>query len=612
MRVRKTWFGCAALLAVMLLAGPAQVFSEGTPEETATNVEFEGVKAPTTDAEKRSVLASPRVMIDGTSYSIGYNVLMRSGNRVGSGTFGLILDMSGRPVVSTDGSRFISSDNDFTSLLPVGGKLFNVSHFEARPGAMYLTELEQDSRTGKLTPVETRNIDFSEWGGLWVPCAGSVTPWNTHLGSEEYPPDARAFEEATTPEEIAPDAEYVLSMARYFGVRDPFSASIDELKRAMNPYYWGYPVEVAVYADGSTKVNKRGALGRAAVELAYVMPDERTVYISDDGENCMFLMFVADLPGDLSAGTLYAAKWNQTSSEGAGAADIEWINLGWADQDDIVAAVKSGITFSDLFDVSDTMRPGFTSINVYSGGGGGAVHEYVRVKPGMEMLASRLETRRYAAIMGATTEFRKEEGITYDPDGKILYVAMSEVGRGMEDFAKGGKPNDKYDKGGANHIRVEYLGGGAVYGCDVATNAEIGSEYVITNMRSVVESKRANYSPSSPYYGNKDDVDHISMPDNVTYMVGTDILIIGEDTGSGHQNDMIWAWNSKTDELTRIQTTPYGSETTSPYFYADINGWSYITSVIQHPYGESDQDKLVDPADARGYNGYIGPFPAVK
>ena len=30
---------------------------------------------------------------------------------------------------------------------------------------------------------------FADWG-LWVPCAGSVTPWGTHLGSEEYEPDA--------------------------------------------------------------------------------------------------------------------------------------------------------------------------------------------------------------------------------------------------------------------------------------------------------------------------------------------------------------------------------------------------------------------------------------
>ena len=31
----------------------------------------------------------------------------------------------------------------------------------------------------------------SDWGGLWTPCAGSVTPWNTHIGSEEYEPDGK-------------------------------------------------------------------------------------------------------------------------------------------------------------------------------------------------------------------------------------------------------------------------------------------------------------------------------------------------------------------------------------------------------------------------------------
>jgi hypothetical protein len=34
--------------------------------------------------------------------------------------------------------------------------------------------------------------------------------------------------------------------------------------------------------------------------------------------------------------------------------------------------------------------------------------------------------------------------------------------------------------------------------------------------------------------------------------------------------------------------------------------------VIQHPYGESDEDKLSDPSDARAYVGYLGPMPALK
>jgi secreted PhoX family phosphatase len=600
-------------VVIVAIALPTALFAEGARERAPSTIEFQGVKVPTTDAEKRAVLASPRVTIDGRSYPIGFNTLARSGQVIGGNTFGQIFDINGDPVVESDGSRYISNSNDFASLLPVGGSLFSVNHFESRPGAMYLTELRQNPTTGALTPIRTENIDFSEWGGLWVPCAGSVTPWNTHLGSEEYPPDARAFQEAAAPDEIAGDAAYVIAMARYFGIPDPFapSVTISQLKSTLNPYYWGYPVEVAVYADGSYRVNKRGAMGRVAVELAYVMPDERTVYITDDGENCVLLMFVADLPGDLSAGTLYAARWVQTSARNGGSADIEWVDLGWASQDEVMAAVKSGIQFSDMFEVSSEPRPGFTSINAYAGGGGGAQMEYLRLKPGMAKMASRLETRRYAALMGATTEFRKEEGVTYDPDGRVLYIAMSEVTRGMEDFARNGKANDKYDKGGANHIRVDAIDGGAVYACNVGTDRRIGSDMVVKDMAAVVTSRDASYPESSPYYGNKHDVERISNPDNVTFLVGHNTLIIGEDTGSGHQNDVIWAWNVETRKLTRIQTTPYGSETTSPYFYPNINGFGYIMSVIQHPYGESDEDKLADPSEAMAYNGYIGPFPAM-
>jgi hypothetical protein len=111
----------------------------------------------------------------------------------------------------------------------------------------------------------------------------------------------------------------------------------------------------------------------------------------------------------------------------------------------------------------------------------------------------------------------------------------------------------------------------------------------------------------SPDYDgiNKCAVEGIANPDNITYVPTYDTLIIGEDTGSGHQNDMVWAYNLTSRELTRIQTTPYGSETTSPYLYPNINGFAYLMSVIQHPYGESDGDKLEDPADARGYTGYF-------
>ena len=79
-----------------------------------------------------------------------------------------------------------------------------------------------------------------------------------------------------------------------------------------------------------------------------------------------------------------------------------------------------------------------------------------------------------------------------------------------------------------------------------------------------------------------------------------------------HQNDVIWAYNLDSAELTRLQTTPYGSETTSPYFYPNINGFGYLMSVIQHPFGESDEDKLEEADEAFGYTGFVGPFPAER
>jgi hypothetical protein len=168
------------------------------------------------------------------------------------------------------------------------------------------------------------------------------------------------------------------------------------------------------------------------------------------------------------------------------------------------------------------------------------------------------------------------------------------------------------DDGG--HMSVPYNYCGTVYGLD------LDDDYVATNIYGVVSGLPRLYSrgaladnpyeATGPYASNQCDLNGISEPDNVTFMPGYDTLVIGEDTGR-HQNDMIWMYNIKDKSLTRMQTTPYGSETTGPYFYPNINGHAYVTSVIQHPFGESDQDKLMFEEEARGYTGYLGPFPAM-
>lgn len=577
-------------------------------------VGFLEVPTPVTDAEKRAILASDYAVVETNSYDIaeiGFHTILRSGEYASDTddfAFGTIVDENGAAVTATDGSLDISNSNDFASLLtPVGGGLFMVSHFEDRPAAMYLTELEQDPATGLLSALRSKPLDFSADKGGWVHCAGSVTPWGTHLGSEEYEPDASAWN-ATTGEVDS----YYNAIAPYFG---------GDLTQT-HPYYYGYQVEVAVDDYDNATVTKHYTMGRVAHELAYVMPDERTAYISDDGTDVGLFMFVADNAGELDAGTLYVAKWTQTSVDGAangGTADLTWVNLGHTDDDTIRAVIDSGIHYENIFNEVEpagdgTCAAGYTKVDhtygkeclqlaaaTYDAGGSVGVVD-------MGLIASRLETRRYASMMGGTTEFRKMEGITHNPDDGLLYIAMSEVGSGM---LAGDRtlPTDDI-RVGANSCGVVYESTleGAVE--DTDTNP-IDSIYVATDMSGLVAGAPTTYDAGSPYAGNSCDVNGIANPDNITFMPGRDTLIIGEDTGSGHQNDVIWSYNLTRDELTRIQTTPYGSETTSPYFYPNINGYAYLMSVIQHPYGESDQDELTDVLDARAYTGYVGPFPAM-
>ena len=43
----------------------------------------------------------------------------------------------------------------------------------------------------------------------------------------------------------------------------------------------------------------------------------------------------------------------------------------------------------------------------------------------------------------------------------------------------------------------------------------------------------------------------------------------------------------QTEALKRVQTTPFGAETTSAYWYENINGCAYWMSTVQHPYGKN-------------------------
>ncbi len=573
------------------------------PVQESVSLSFSELAVPLTESAQDQVRSSREVVVNGEVQSINYQPIMKTyyKDEITGEQFGVSKDYQDQVITFEDGSAYtctggdeaLGSGLDYNSLLQRNGKIYMVSQFECQVGSMYVQELAQD-QMGMLSPVEG-TLEFisqkDEFGG-WVHCAGQTTPWQSHLGSEEYEPSGHL---TVTTEDNLTDDGYYNAVAPYWG---------GDMNMA-SPYYYGWTPEVHITDDGEAVYTKHYSMGRFAHELAYVMPDNKTVYLSDDGTNGGFYMFVADEATDLSAGTLYAVKWNQTSGESTGAADLSWVSLGHASNEEIRPFVADKPHLSDIFEMTAANEDGscpenFTSINTSAG------HECVQlldinndgeVNELDEKVASRLETRRFASYKGATTEFRKEEGISFNAKAGKLYLAMSEVARGMEDFARGGEARDSYDIGSNNDIRVEYNPCGAVYELGVGADNEIGSDYVAHDLSTLVAGMPANYAEDSEYAGNRCDVTSIASPDNVTYLAESNSLIIGEDTSS-HINNMIWNYDLDEGTLTRIFTTPRGAETTSPFWHKDINGFGYLTAVTQHPAGDSSASEV----------GYIGPF----
>ncbi len=78
-------------------------------------------------------------------------------------------------------------------------------------------------------------------------------------------------------------------------------------------------------------------MGRFSKEMALIMPDSKTAYFGDDGTDRVLYKFVADAAGDLSAGTLYAAKITQDGET----LNLAWVELGKGTDADVLAAIRA-------------------------------------------------------------------------------------------------------------------------------------------------------------------------------------------------------------------------------------------------------------------------------
>ena len=576
--------------AVLGFGGLGLAACGGSSDPIINSVEFIGMAAPATDAQRATTFTSASVKIiysdsSTKTQTLAYNTLYKTGDSLKNGSASVVaggyFDKSGAPIMDTSGAsamQYFSDSPDGNSLLSLsnptvpgvkGNTVFLVTQFEyltannasagvrptpaasdmygKLPSQIAVATLDQDKTTGALSVVRYFPVDAGSVNGLWINCAASLSPWNTHLSSEEYEPDAV---------NIASNTMF-----------QAFSQNLFGSTTTANPYHYGHLPEVTVNPDGTASIKKHYGMGRIARELVEVCPDNKTVLMGDDGTDTGLFMFVANTEKDLSAGTLYAAKWTQTVATAGGAATLGWIKLGSATSAEIKALADS-LKASDIVSVktTDPVDTSYTKI-AFNG-----TIEWVKFVVGKEKAAAFLETHRYAAAMGASLEFTKMEGVALNRKDKVAYIAMSRVEKGMADTL--------------GDIKVGKITAGATYELKLSASqtdsagAAIGSDWVPTIMAAVPALVGEDLATPDAS-GNTANVDKISNADNLKFSEKLRTLFIGEDSGQ-HVNNFLWAYNVDSKKLSRILSIPAGGESTGLQAVDNLNGFSYVMSNFQH------------------------------
>ena len=587
------------------------------PDVTYSSSSFSGMSAPT--LANASAMATTAVASslnvsysDGSTktFALAFRPFFATGDQVPDGSGGTVLaggyvDIAGQPIIdnSVPGSerQYFSDAPDGTSLLTVpnptvagikGKAVFAVVQFEyatrnlagastygVLPSPIAVLTLDQDQSTGALTLVKYHNVDTAAAHGLWITCGASLSPWGTHLSSEEYEPDA-PFAASST-------------------LFKAFSTNVFGDEATANPYHYGHLPEVTVNADGTGTLVKHYCTGRISHELVQVMPDNRTALMGDDYTNGGLFMFIADREKDLSSGSLYVAKVGEgfTIDTTAAGAAITWIKLGSATSAEIEAMANT-LKPADIMTVTKTDPGDASYTKMYLDG----VANWVKLVPGMEKAAAFLETHRYANLVGASMGFTKLEGTTVNAKDKIAYSALQNMQASMV------RGNAAWNASTGIVIERAIAAGGimahTLAGAQNDTaGAAINSEWVPMQTKFLMVGEDLA-TPDA--LGNTANPDKVANPDNLKFSEKLRTLFIGEDS-SQHINNFLWAYNVDTKLLSRVMSVPSGGESTGLHAVDQINGWTYIMSNFQHAgdWGSihsTDLRDVLDPLVRANYN----------
>ena len=430
-----------------------------------------------------------------------YQVLLQAGDSMDDGT------IAGGIYSAHDGQQILLSQKpDYNAFIPTnsdGTTGYLYTAWEDRPAGISQVELEWNPSSNQWDVLSKQMLNLSDINGAWVLCFGSVSPWGTPLFSEElYFDDTEDWN------------------------NDGYRYHSDQLRLEQylghypNPYDYGYIIEMEQATSTTPELVRHLTMGRFSHENALVMPDNKTVYLTDDGYDTVFFKFEADVAGDLSEGTLYAAMVTQDSTYNSASTgfDVEWLELGsssneeiqgWIDDyDDITTAdyvqgENSYITDEDINNwAEDYLDQDLNNDGII----GYALDDRVAF----------LETRKAAAAIGATDEWNKMEGVGFNPNAPDnLYLAMSSIDNAMTD---GQGDIDVSD----NLCGIVYqMTMNDLWNVNRIHPAIIGGPYISSNQFEC-------------------DINNLAGPDNLVVLDDGSVLV-GEDTRR-HESNMVWLW----------------------------------------------------------------------
>ena len=521
---------------------------------------FDALGVPNTNEEQSEVRVA----------NGSYEILAQEGDNVGDGEdLGTPTTPDGLSLDEYPGSRYanLGYNPDCNRFIPANeeeteGHLF--TNFEQSPGDVSKIPVSRNDDGSWAADLENaRNLSNTEElrsiGGTRINCYGDISPWNTYLSAEEeysHPrtapyakvsdflndsegPNERGaaqFYNRPNPSEIQSavdeyyggDSWYVqgafalagVELQAYYLGADAVDAPSDlsgdvDAETGLrpiespypNPYRYGHIVDFRDPAAETPKPVKYHVMGRAAFECPDVQADERTVYLTSDGDNKALYKFVADEPipsyddpMDV-AGTLYAAKvTNEAAANELPPAkvplEVEWWEMGHATNAEVESWVAEyddvdQVCYLERHAETDWREDLQTALEeadkeVLENGNRSYVSDEDVVEwarqweergpDGVDENLRRvpfLETRAAAKEIGATVEFRKAEGIDSVDGagpGDWVYFGLSELNTGMADG-----PDDP-----TGDIDLDRVDGGIVY------RAKLDGNYDISTLHPVI------------------------------------------------------------------------------------------------------------------------------